>query len=71
LAWRIGDGSGLGRKSLLAREIDELRGKVDAAGMPEPVKKEALRELDGGPAREDATTDPLDLPQSRDPGLRT
>jgi len=32
---------------------------------------EALRELDGGPARADATTDPLDLPQSRDPGLRT
>src|SRR4029078_13126494 len=32
---------------------------------------EALRELDGGPARDDATTDPLDVPQSRDPGLRT
>src|SRR4029079_4583659 len=28
LAWRIGDGSGLGRKSLLAREIAELCGKT-------------------------------------------
>ncbi len=36
----------LGEGDDQAREIDELRGKVDAAGMPEPVKKEALRELD-------------------------
>jgi len=28
------------------REIDELREKIEAAGMPEDVKKEALRELD-------------------------
>jgi ATP-dependent Lon protease len=28
------------------RELDELRVKIDAAGMPEGVKKEALRELD-------------------------
>jgi ATP-dependent Lon protease len=36
----------LGEGDDQAREIDELRGKVDAAGMPETVKKEALRELD-------------------------
>ncbi|HEU4939434.1 MAG TPA: endopeptidase La [Vicinamibacterales bacterium] len=36
----------LGEGDDQAREIDELRGKVDAAGMPEAVKKEALRELD-------------------------
>jgi ATP-dependent Lon protease len=36
----------LGEGDDQAREIDELRAKVDAAGMPEPVKKEALRELD-------------------------
>jgi ATP-dependent Lon protease len=36
----------LGEGDDQAREIDELRGKVDAAGMPESVKKEALRELD-------------------------
>jgi len=36
----------LGEGDDQAREIDELRGKVDAAGMPEGVKKEALRELD-------------------------
>lgn len=28
------------------RELDELRNKIDAAGMPDDVKKEALRELD-------------------------
>ncbi len=28
------------------RELDELREKIDAAGMPDDVKKEALRELD-------------------------
>ena len=27
------------------REIDELREKIDAAGMPEDVKKEAMKEL--------------------------
>src|SRR3954454_7661989 len=36
----------LGEGDDQAREIDELRGKVGAAGMPESVKKEALRELD-------------------------
>src|SRR5215212_4152043 len=36
----------LGEGDDQAREIDELRGKIDAAGMPEAVKKEALRELD-------------------------
>src|SRR3954452_16261294 len=36
----------LGEGDDQAREIDELRGKVDAAGMAESVKKEALRELD-------------------------
>ena len=36
----------LGEGDDQAKEIDELRGKIDAAGMPEPVKKEALRELD-------------------------
>ena len=36
----------LGEGDDQAREIDELRAKVDAAGMPEAVKKEALRELD-------------------------
>jgi len=29
-----------------AKDIDELREKIEAAGMPEAVKKEALRELD-------------------------
>jgi len=29
-----------------AREIDEIRERIDAAGMPEDVRKEALRELD-------------------------
>src|SRR5947199_226275 len=36
----------LGEGDEQAKEIEELRGKIDAAGMPEPVKKEALRELD-------------------------
>jgi ATP-dependent Lon protease len=36
----------LGEGDEQAKEIDELRGKIEAAGMPEPVKKEALRELD-------------------------
>ncbi len=36
----------LGEGDDQAREIDELRAKVDAAAMPELVKKEALRELD-------------------------
>ena len=36
----------LGEGDDQAKEIDELRGKIDAAGMPEQVKKEALRELD-------------------------
>jgi len=29
-----------------AREIGELRERMEAAGMPDPVKREALRELD-------------------------
>jgi ATP-dependent Lon protease len=36
----------LGEGDEQAREADELRGKIDAAGMPEEVRKEALRELD-------------------------
>src|SRR5207237_2138829 len=36
----------LGEGDEQAKEIEELRGKIDAAGMPEPVKKETLRELD-------------------------
>jgi ATP-dependent Lon protease len=36
----------LGEGDEQAKEIDELRAKIDAAGMPEPVKKEAVRELD-------------------------
>ena len=36
----------LGEGDDQAKEIDELRDKIDAAGMPEAVKKEALRELD-------------------------
>jgi len=36
----------LGEGDEQAKEIEELRGKIDVAGMPEPVKKEALRELD-------------------------
>jgi ATP-dependent Lon protease len=36
----------LGEGDDQAKEIDELRSKIDAAGMPEAVKKEALRELD-------------------------
>jgi len=36
----------LGEGDDQTREIDELREKLEAAGLPEPVKKEALRELD-------------------------
>src|SRR4051795_9818152 len=36
----------LGEGDEQAKEIEELRSKIDAAGMPEPVRKEALRELD-------------------------
>ena len=36
----------LGEGDEQAKEIDELREKIEAAGMPEDVKKEALRELD-------------------------
>jgi ATP-dependent Lon protease len=36
----------LGEGDEQTKEIDELRAKIDSAGMPEPVKKEALRELD-------------------------
>ena len=36
----------LGEGDDQAKEIDELREKIDAAGMPEAVKKEAVRELD-------------------------
>ncbi len=36
----------LGEGDDQAREIEELRQKIEAAGMPEAVKKEALRELD-------------------------
>jgi ATP-dependent Lon protease len=36
----------LGEGDEQAKEIEELRAKIEAAGMPEAVKKEALRELD-------------------------
>jgi ATP-dependent Lon protease len=36
----------LGEGDEQAKEIEELRAKIDAAGMPEAVKKEALRELE-------------------------
>jgi ATP-dependent Lon protease len=36
----------LGEGDEQAKEIEELRAKIDGVGMPEPVKKEALRELD-------------------------
>jgi ATP-dependent Lon protease len=36
----------LGEGDEQAKEIEELREKIDAAGMPELVKKEAVRELD-------------------------
>ncbi|MBA3638370.1 MAG: endopeptidase La [Acidobacteria bacterium] len=36
----------LGEGDDQAKETEELRDKIEAAGMPEPVKKEALRELD-------------------------
>jgi ATP-dependent Lon protease len=36
----------LGEGDDQTREIDELREKIEAAGLPEAVKKEALRELD-------------------------
>ncbi len=36
----------LGEGDDQAKETEELRAKIDAAGMPEAVKKEALRELD-------------------------
>jgi len=36
----------LGEGDEQAKEIEELRSKIDAAGMPEGVKKEAIRELE-------------------------
>jgi ATP-dependent Lon protease len=36
----------LGEGDDQTKEIEEITEKIDAAGMPEPVKKEALRELD-------------------------
>jgi ATP-dependent Lon protease len=36
----------LGEGDDQAKEVDELRAKIDAVGMPDGVKKEALRELD-------------------------
>jgi ATP-dependent Lon protease len=36
----------LGEGDEQAKEIEELRSKIEAVGMPETVKKEALRELD-------------------------
>jgi len=36
----------LGEGDEQTKEIDELRAKIDSAGMPDAVKKEALRELD-------------------------
>jgi hypothetical protein len=37
----------LGEQDEGQREIEELRQKIEAAGMPEDVKKEALKELRG------------------------
>jgi ATP-dependent Lon protease len=36
----------LGEGDEQAKEIEELRAKIEGVGMPDPVKKEALRELD-------------------------
>jgi ATP-dependent Lon protease len=36
----------LGEGDDQAKEVEELRAKIEAAGMPDPVKKEAVRELD-------------------------
>ena len=36
----------LGEGDDQTKDVEELQEKIDAAGMPEPVKKEALRELD-------------------------
>ncbi len=36
----------LGEGDDQSKDVEELRQKIDAAGLPEPVKKEALRELD-------------------------
>ena len=36
----------LGETDDQTKEMEELREKIEAAGMPDPVKKEALRELD-------------------------
>ena len=36
----------LGEDDEQTKEIEELREKIEAVGMPEAVKKEALRELD-------------------------
>jgi ATP-dependent Lon protease len=36
----------LGEGDDQTKEVEELRTRIEAAGMPEPVKKEALRELD-------------------------
>ncbi len=36
----------LGETDDQTKEIEEIREKIEAAGMPEPVKKEVLRELD-------------------------
>jgi ATP-dependent Lon protease len=36
----------LGEGDEQAKEVEDLRAKIEAAGMPEPVKKEAVRELD-------------------------
>src|SRR4029078_8242765 len=36
----------LGEGDDQTKEIEELRAKIESAGMPDPVKKEALRELD-------------------------
>ncbi len=35
----------LGEQDENARDVEELKQKIEAAGMPEPVKKEALKEL--------------------------
>jgi len=37
----------LGEQDEGQRDIDELKQKIEAAGMPDEVKKEALKELGG------------------------
>src|SRR5947199_46423 len=55
----------LGEGDDQTKEIEELAEKIEAAGMPEPVKKEAVRELDRPQVR--ARLARRDARRSRDP----